>query len=86
MVTTGAQRAPLADTKCPPAAQRKQAKRACYLLYWIIDPILQYRKHTKKKLYLRKIAIFRGIVYLKNQLKQREKNSLIILKISNLNL
>ena len=36
MVTTGAQRAPL----CPPAAQRKQAKRACdynmlYSVRWI---------------------------------------------------
>ena len=31
MVTTGGQRAPPADTKCPPAAQRKQAKRACDL-------------------------------------------------------
>ena len=29
MVTTGARRAPLADTKCLPAAQRKQAKRTC---------------------------------------------------------
>ena len=28
-VSPGAQRAPLADTKYPPAAQRKQAKRAC---------------------------------------------------------
>ena len=31
MVTTGARRAPPADTKCSPAAQRKQAKRACIL-------------------------------------------------------
>ena len=28
-VTPGAHRAAPADTKCPPAAQRKQAKRAC---------------------------------------------------------
>ena len=28
-VTPGDRREPLADTKCPPAAQRKQAKRAC---------------------------------------------------------
>ena len=27
----GAQRAPLADTKCPPAPQRKQAKRSCLI-------------------------------------------------------
>ena len=30
-VTPGAQSATLANTKCPPAAQRKQAKRACYI-------------------------------------------------------
>ena len=29
IVTPGAQRAPPADIKCPPAAKRKQAKRAC---------------------------------------------------------
>ena len=29
MVTTGARSAALADTLCPSAAQRKQAKRAC---------------------------------------------------------
>ena len=29
MVTTGDRREPPADTKCPPASQRKQAKRAC---------------------------------------------------------
>ena len=29
MVTTGAQRAPPADTNCPPAAQLKKAKCAC---------------------------------------------------------
>ena len=28
-VSPAAQRAPMADTKCPPAAQRKQAKYAC---------------------------------------------------------
>ena len=28
-VTPGDRREPPADTKCPPAAQRKQAKRAC---------------------------------------------------------
>ena len=28
-VTLGDRREPPADTKCPPAAQRKQAKRAC---------------------------------------------------------
>ena len=28
-VTPSAHRAPPADTKCPPAPQRKQAKRAC---------------------------------------------------------
>ena len=28
-MTLCAQREPLADTKCPPAAQRKQAKRPC---------------------------------------------------------
>ena len=32
-VTTGAHRAPPVDTKCPPAAQRKQAKRACIYIY-----------------------------------------------------
>ena len=31
-VIPGARRAPLADTKCPLAAQRKQAKRACVLV------------------------------------------------------
>ena len=30
-VSLGALRTPLVDTKCPPAAQRKQAKRACYI-------------------------------------------------------
>ena len=29
MSPPGDRREPLADTKCPPAAQRKQAKRAC---------------------------------------------------------
>ena len=29
----GDRREPLADTKCPPAAQRKQAKRACIYIY-----------------------------------------------------
>ena len=29
----GDRREPLADTKCPPAAQRKQAKRACIYRY-----------------------------------------------------
>ena len=28
-VSKGAQRTPLAETKCPAAAQRKQVKRAC---------------------------------------------------------
>ena len=28
-VTPGDRKEPYADTKCPPAAQRKQAKRAC---------------------------------------------------------
>ena len=32
-VTPGDRREPLADTNCPPAAQRKQAKRACIYIY-----------------------------------------------------
>ena len=32
MSPPGDRREPLADTKCPPAAQRKQAKRACNTL------------------------------------------------------
>ena len=32
-VTPGARREPPADTKYPPAAQRKQAKRACLYIY-----------------------------------------------------
>ena len=32
MSPPGDRREPLADTKCPPAAQRKQAKRACEFL------------------------------------------------------
>ena len=31
-VTPGAQRAPLVDTLCPPAARRKQTKRACNII------------------------------------------------------
>ena len=31
-MSPGARRAPPADTLCPPAAQRKQAKRACKIL------------------------------------------------------
>ena len=30
-MTAGDRREPPADIKCPPAAQRKQAKRACYI-------------------------------------------------------
>ena len=41
MVTTGARRAPPANTKCPPAAQRKQAKPACILINWLGN-ILEY--------------------------------------------
>ena len=37
-VTTGAHRAPPADTLCPPAAHRKQAKRAC--TYVLCNPYL----------------------------------------------
>ena len=33
MLTTGTQRAPPANIKCPPATQRKQAKRACIYIY-----------------------------------------------------
>ena len=33
MLPPGDRREPLADTKCPPAAQRKQAKRACIYIY-----------------------------------------------------
>ena len=33
MVTAGDRREPPAETKCPPAAQRKQAKRACIYIY-----------------------------------------------------
>ena len=32
-VTPGAQRAAPVDTKCPPVAQRKQAKRACSIIF-----------------------------------------------------
>ena len=35
-VTPGDQREPPADTKCPPAAQHKQAKRAC-TIYRLIE-------------------------------------------------
>ena len=31
-VTPGARRVPPADKRCPPAAQRKQAKRACHYI------------------------------------------------------
>ena len=37
MVTTGAQSAPPVATKCPLAAQRKQAKRASILLFISIE-------------------------------------------------
>ena len=39
MSPQGDRREPPADTKCPPAPQRKQAKRAC--------KILNYRLKTK---------------------------------------
>ena len=48
MVTTGAQRTPPADTNCPPAAQRNQAKRACYnnLSYYTL-PVQKYSYTAK---------------------------------------
>ena len=36
-VTPGDRREPPADTKCPPAAQRKKAKRLCILIYLTYD-------------------------------------------------
>ena len=39
MSPPGDRREPLADTSCPPAAQRKQAKRACY---YYIGSMIQY--------------------------------------------
>ena len=36
-VTPGAQRATPVDTKCPPAAQRKQANRACIYKQTLIE-------------------------------------------------
>ena len=46
MVTTGARRVPPADTKCPPAAQRKQAKRACIYIYIYINRVIIVRIYT----------------------------------------
>ena len=43
MSPPGDRREPLADTKCPPAAQRKQAKRACYKYY----AISSYQKYLR---------------------------------------
>ena len=34
-VSPGARKAPPADTKCPTAAQRKQAKRLSILINWL---------------------------------------------------
>ena len=39
-VTQGDRKEPQADTKCPPAAQRKQAKRACIYIYININRVL----------------------------------------------
>ena len=39
MSPPGDRREPPADTKCPPAAQRKQAKRACFNYFAIQLPV-----------------------------------------------
>ena len=39
----GDRREPPADTKCPPGAQRKQAKRACIYIYIYINRVLIVR-------------------------------------------
>ena len=40
MSPPGDRREPPADTKCPPAAQRKQAKRACISKYVCYNAII----------------------------------------------
>ena len=47
MSPPGDRREPPADTKCPPAAQRKQAKRACEKLF--VKFYLLYLYTTVKK-------------------------------------
>ena len=42
MSPPGDRREPPADTKCPPAAQRKQAKRACIVYIYIYIYIYVY--------------------------------------------
>ena len=41
-VILGAQRVPLADTKCPPLAQRKQSKRAGTYIYIHIYTLIEF--------------------------------------------
>ena len=53
--TPGDRREPPADTKCPPAAQRKQAKRACMYIYIF--------SHIFKKTYFDLKANFQRLIY-----------------------
>ena len=55
-MSLGGQRAPLADTKCLPVAERKQAKLACYLSNTVKFECLTA---TVLKLDYRKVAISR---------------------------
>ena len=43
-VTPGDRRDPPADTKCPPAAQRNEAKRACMYIYLYIRVLQEIPK------------------------------------------
>ena len=45
-MTPGDRREPPADTKCPPAAQRKQAKRACIYITHTVEPV--YKGGTRQ--------------------------------------
>ena len=50
MSPPGDRREPPADTKCPPAAQRKQAKRACIYIY-ICNELIEETARRRKLIF-----------------------------------
>ena len=78
MSPPGDRREPPVDTKCPPAAQRKQAKRACIYIYiyiYTVEPV--YNGHPRdwtKLAVIHRWPLYTGVVLILKRYQRSEMN------------